>query len=141
MLYLLESNLSYLLAKDSLTSFANSAACSSVNFDLETIFLNLTSLESLSFNISLINIDNSSLGITLNSDSNSQGISTTNFGILTTYDNTNENNYLNVCDEIIGCYGDESLYRQQENLLLCNKALEGYLRSICPVKGGYWKVK
>ena len=141
MLYLLENNLSYFLAKDSLTSFANSAACSSVNFDFETISLNLTSLESLSFNISLINIDNSSLGITLNSDSSSQGISTTNFGILTTCNNANENTYLNVCDKIIRCYGDESLYRQQGNLLLCNETLEGYLRSICPAKGGYWKVK
>ena len=90
---LLESSLSYLFANEPLTSFASSSACSSVNFDLETIFLNLTTFKSLSFNTLFISIDNSSLGIILNSDSNSSGMLTINSAILLS---RLENNYLNI---------------------------------------------
>jgi len=67
-------NSSYLLARDELTSLANSSACFSVSCDFETICLNRTSLESLSNNILFTSIDKSKLGIALNSDFNSLGI-------------------------------------------------------------------
>ena len=95
---LLESNLSYLLANDSLTSSASSWACSSLNFDLDTIFLNLTTFKSLSFNTLFTSMDNSSFGIALNSDSNSSGILIINSDILQSPSSNNENNYLKVSD-------------------------------------------
>ena len=77
----LENNLSYLFASDMLTSSAKSLACFSVNLDLETIFLNAISLDNLSDKTLLTSIDSSGLGIALNSDSKSCGISTTNSAI------------------------------------------------------------
>ena len=97
---LLESSLSYLLANDSLSSLASSSACSSVNFDLETIFLNLTTFKSLSFNTLFTSIDNSNLGIALNSDSNSLGMLTTNSAISTSPKDNNENDYLKLSNDI-----------------------------------------
>ncbi len=74
----LEYNLSYPLANDVLTSLANSSACSSVNFDLDTICLNSIALDSLSFNKLVTNIDNSISGTCFNSNSSSSGILTLN---------------------------------------------------------------
>ncbi len=87
---------SYLLASDELISSANLSACGCVNLDLEIACLNLTILETLSFNKLLTNIDTSIFGIALNSDFNSSGILILNSSI----NGDSDSDYLKLSDEI-----------------------------------------
>jgi len=110
--YLPSSNFSYLLANDKLTSSANSSASFSVNSDLSTIFLILSSLSNFSFNIFPNNNCQFNLEIEPNS-LNSAGILTRISSV--SMPDKREQNYINLSD---------SSFEQNSRLKISNKPQE-----------------
>src|SRR3989344_1129153 len=90
--YLPENIFSYLLANDILISSANSFASFSVSCDFKTICLNLTTLDNLSISNLFSIIDNSALGIALNSNSSSRG----SLNLISSMQPNNHFRYINV---------------------------------------------